>query len=38
MYRQDVLAYAKKEYGTDPVHLWQSNPDYEVLRHKAEQG
>ncbi|MDE5967378.1 MAG: MmcQ/YjbR family DNA-binding protein [Lachnospiraceae bacterium] len=38
MYRQDVLAYVKKEYGTDPVHLWQSSPDHEVLRHEAEQG
>lgn len=38
MYRQDILAYVKKEYGTTPVHLWKSNPDYEVLRHEAEQG
>lgn len=38
MYRKDVLAYVKKEYGTTPEHLWQSYPEYEVLRHKLHPG
>lgn len=38
MYRKEILAYVKKEYGTDPEHLWQSAPENEVLRHKAQPG
>lgn len=32
-YRSEVIAYAKKQYGTLPEYLWQSIPGYAVLRH-----
>lgn len=38
MIREEVLVYVKKEYGTTPEHLWKSHPQYEVLRHDAQQG
>ena len=31
--RDRVLAYAKKEYGTNPDHPWADSPDNDVLRH-----
>lgn len=33
-YRQDVLDFAAKQYGTEPEYLWASAPDYAVLRHQ----
>lgn len=38
MYRQDILAYVKKEYGTAPEYPWRSDPDSAVLRHQTGQG
>ncbi len=35
--REDVLLYAKKEYGTDPEHLWAHFPDYAVLRRAEDR-
>lgn len=32
-YRSEVIAYAKKQYGTTPEYLWRSIPGYAVLRH-----
>ena len=32
-YRQDVLAFALEQYGTEPEYLWSSAPEYAVLRH-----
>lgn len=32
--RSEVLAYAKKKYGTKAEHLWDRFPDYAVLRHE----
>lgn len=32
-YRSEVIAYAKKQYGTTPDYLWRSIPGYAVLRH-----
>lgn len=36
--RDEVLEYAKTEYGTTPEHLWASNPTHEVLRHALQPG
>ena len=33
-YRQDVLAFALEQYGTEPEYLWSSAPAYAVLRHR----
>ena len=33
-YRNDVLQFAKKQYGTEPEYLWMSAPNYAVLRHE----
>lgn len=33
-YRSEVIAYAKKQYETQPEYLWRSIPGYAVLRHK----
>lgn len=33
-YRQDVLAFALEQYGTEPEYLWSSAPEYAVLRHR----
>lgn len=33
-YRQDVLAFASEQYGTEPEFLWASYPGYAVLRHR----
>ena len=38
MYREKILSYVKKEYGTEPEKLWESNPENEVLRHKSQSG
>lgn len=38
MMREEILSYVKKEYGTISEHLWQSSPEYEVLRHKLQPG
>lgn len=38
MLREEILAYAKKEYGTISEHLWKSAPEYEVLRHAPQPG
>lgn len=35
--RNEVLAYAKKKYGTKPEYLWERFPDYAVLRHEDNQ-
>lgn len=37
MFREEILSYVKKEYGTISEHLWKSYPTYEVLRHAALQ-
>jgi len=37
-FRENILNYVKKEYGTDPEHLWPEYPDYEVLRHRDTKG
>lgn len=33
MDRQAILAYAKETYGTAPEYLWDSHPQFAVLRH-----
>lgn len=38
MMREEILSYVKKEYGTTSEHLWKSNPEHEVLRHKLQPG
>lgn len=38
MLREEILSYVKKEYGTNPEHLWKSYPEYEVLRHQPQPG
>ena len=38
MFREKVLSYAKKEYGTVSEHLWKSSPEHEVLRHPLQAG
>ena len=37
-FRQKILDYVKREYGTEPEHLWKSYPTYEVLRHRLRPG
>ena len=32
-FRSAILEYAKEFYGTEPEYLWQSAPNYAVLRH-----
>lgn len=32
--RSAVLAFAGDNYGTEPEYLWESSPDYAVLRRK----
>ena len=32
--REDVRAYAKETYGTEPEYLWRSYPNYAVFRHE----
>ena len=32
--REDILQYAKQQYGTDPEYLWIRFPNYAVLRQK----
>lgn len=32
--REEVLAFAAREYHTKPEYLWKKNPDFAVLRHK----
>lgn len=36
-YRDEVIAYAEKKYGTEPEHLWGNFPRYVVLRHKGSR-
>lgn len=31
--REEVFKYAKDKYGTTPEYLWESAPEYAVLRH-----
>ena len=31
--RNDIFEYAKSFYGTEPEYLWQSDPNFAVLRH-----
>lgn len=38
MFREEILSYVKKEYGTTSEHLWKSNPEHEVLRHELQPG
>lgn len=38
MYRDDILAYVKQEYDTEPAYLWKSDAASAALRHRAEQG
>lgn len=38
MLRDEILSYAKKEYGTTSEHLWKSYPNHEVLRHNLQPG
>ena len=33
-YRNDILKFAEKQYGTKPEYLWMSAPNYAVLRHE----
>jgi len=33
--REELLQYARNQYGTEPEHLWASYPNYEVLRHAS---
>ena len=35
--RDEVLKYAKDFYATDPEYLWQSDPNYAVLRHEKNK-
>lgn len=32
-YRDDILEFAMKQYGTEPDYPWNSSPDSAVLRH-----
>lgn len=36
-YRQDILEFAEKTYGTKPEYLWQKTPDTGVLRHSGNK-
>lgn len=38
MFREEILAYVKKEYGTEPEYPWQSSPRNLVLRHASQPG
>lgn len=31
--REEILAYGKKKYHSDPEYLWEDTPDAAVLRH-----
>ncbi len=33
MTRNELIAYAREQYGTEPEYLWESAPDTFVLRH-----
>ncbi len=33
MNREDILTFAKENYGTEPEYLWRRSPDSAVLRH-----
>ncbi len=33
MYKDLVFEYAKNQYGTEPEHLWDKDPESAVLRH-----
>ena len=33
--RQEILAYAKEKFNTDPDYPWSKYPDYAVLRHEG---
>ena len=35
--RNEVLEYAKDFHGTEPEYLWQSAPNYAVLRHTGNK-
>lgn len=35
--RNKILEYAKDFYGAEPEYLWQSAPNYAVLRHKTNK-
>lgn len=37
MNRDEVLAFAKSAYGTDPEYLWKRSPDSAVLRQSENQ-
>lgn len=33
--REDILAYVKKKYTTEPDFPWSKHPNYAVLRHQT---
>ncbi len=33
--RDEILAYVRQKYGTQPDHPWLNHPDYAVLRHEG---
>jgi predicted DNA-binding protein (MmcQ/YjbR family) len=34
--REEILAYVKEKFDTDPDYPWFKYPDYAVLRHKGD--
>ncbi len=37
MQKDDVLQFAKKQYGDEPDYPWKDEPNYAVLRHPNNQ-
>jgi predicted DNA-binding protein (MmcQ/YjbR family) len=35
IYREEILAYVKEKFDTNPDYPWFKHPDYAVLRHKS---
>lgn len=35
--RADILKYVDENYNTEPEHLWETFPNYEVLRHRRNK-
>ena len=37
MTKDELISYARQQYGTEPEYLWESAPDTFVLRHRGNR-